>query len=152
MTEDESRYRTELGKRIALARGQKTQQVFAKELEIGKGSLLRYEKGHGVPDIETIRKICELSGVALEWLVNGKECKAGGEDGQPCPLQEKTCRINHLEDPFITDIKLWLNEMTSDDPGWRVWFKMELLSKIPKFKEWWEKKRGGDAPKQSNAA
>lgn len=48
--------------------------------------------------------------------------------------------IRHLEDPLLKDIKLWLKEMTSDNPGWRTWFEMELLDKIPKFKEWREKK------------
>ncbi|MDD2468731.1 MAG: helix-turn-helix transcriptional regulator [Desulfobulbus sp.] len=151
MTEDEQAYLSEIGGRIAKARGEKTQPVFAEELGISKNTLLRYEKGYSVPDVVIIRKICTLSEVSLEWLVNGEQCRSC-ENASIEKSLEKTCRINHLEDPFITDIKLWLNEMTSDDPGWRVWFKMELLSKIPKFKEWWEKKRGGDAPKQSNAA
>lgn len=151
MTEDEQAYLTEIGARIAKARGEKTQPVFAEELGISKNTLLRYEKGYSAPDVVIIRKICTLCEVPLEWLVNGEQCRSCESPSNETAF-EKTCRINHLEDPFITDIKLWLNEMTSDDPGWRVWFKMEFLSKIPRFKEWWEKKRGGDAPKQSNAA
>ena len=152
MTEAEQIYMEQLGSRIAEARSSKNQVLFAKDLGVNKNTLLGYEKGRVAPDILTILKICTLTGVTLEWLVNGENrCCLNDEQQSECP-QDKRCMINHLEDPFITDIKLWLNEMTSDDPGWRVWFKMEILSKIPMFKEWWEKKRGGDAPKQSSAA
>lgn len=48
--------------------------------------------------------------------------------------------VCYLEDPLIKDIKLWLKEMTTDNPGWRTWFEIELLYKIPQFKEWRQKK------------
>jgi len=152
MTENERSYLVEVGCRIAKIRGKKTQPEFANELGISKNTLLRYEKGYSAPDLVIVRKICTLTGASLEWLVNGEQCQSCEIAGTGNSNERSSCAINHLEDPFITDIKLWLNEMTSDDPGWRVWFKMEILSKIPMFKEWWEKKRGGDAPKQSSAA
>lgn len=52
-----------------------------------------------------------------------------------------TGRVNHLEDPIITDLKLWLNELTTDDPDYVAWFRVELQNKFPSFKEWRQKKR-----------
>jgi len=72
MVEDERTHGAEIGARIAIARGEKSQPVFAEELGISKNTLLRYEKGYSVPDIVTISKVCSLSGVDLGWLVNGE--------------------------------------------------------------------------------
>lgn len=72
MVEDERTHGAEIGARIAIARGKKSQPVFAEELGISKNTLLRYEKGHSVPDIVTVSKVCSLSGVDLDWLVNGE--------------------------------------------------------------------------------
>jgi len=140
MTEDERIYSAELGARIVLARGKKSQPVFAKELGVNKNTMIGYEKARVAPDILTIRKICALSGVALEWLVNGEGVRKEGNG-----------RVSHLEDPFITEIKLWLNDMTSESPKWRVWFEMEFIDKIPKFKEWLEKKRAADSFQETQA-
>lgn len=77
--------------------------------------------------------MARASGVSVGWLA--------ADEG---PMQPGQNNINHMEDPFITDIKLWLNEMSNDDPDWRAWFKMELLRNFADFKEWREKKRHTD--------
>ncbi len=72
MREDEREYNEQLGARIATARGRLSQVEFADVLEISKNTILRYEKGYSVPDIVTVRTICEKTGVALGWLVSGE--------------------------------------------------------------------------------
>lgn len=52
-----------------------------------------------------------------------------------------TSKVTHLEDPIITDLKLWLNELTTEDPDYVAWFRVELQERFPKFKEWRQKKR-----------
>lgn len=71
MTEDERAYSEKLGHRISLARGDRSQISFAKELGVNKNTLLGYEKGRVVPDILTVRKICTLSGARWDWIVSG---------------------------------------------------------------------------------
>lgn len=89
MAEDERVSRLELGKRIAESRGERTQQEFAEELGISKSSLLRYEKGNGVPDIELFVKICTSAKVALNWLAKGEgpmRPEDFSETKQVCPV------------------------------------------------------------------
>lgn len=72
MVEDERVYCSNIGDRLRLARGENTQPVLAKLLGVNKNTILRYEKGLSAPDIVTVRKICYLTGVSLDWLVYGK--------------------------------------------------------------------------------
>ena len=60
-----------LGARIKLARGEMTQDVFAKLLQISKGSLGFYERDENLPNTDVILKICSFTGVDLKWLVAG---------------------------------------------------------------------------------
>ncbi len=71
MAKDERVCHEALGARIASSRGQMSQIDFAELLGVSKNTMLRYEKGYSVPDIETILKICEITGVALDWLAKG---------------------------------------------------------------------------------
>jgi transcriptional regulator with XRE-family HTH domain len=61
-----------LGSRIKLARGKISQEMFAKSLEISKGSLGFYERDENLPNSDVILKICSTAGVGLNWLLTGE--------------------------------------------------------------------------------
>lgn len=85
--EDERAYNENLGLRIATARGGLSQVEFAELLDISKNTILRYEKGYSVPDVVTIRKICELSKISQSgWSAEKGPMRPGEAQEQPaCP-------------------------------------------------------------------
>ena len=106
MDKDERRYGEELGARIAEARGEKSQVAFSSELGINKNTLLRYEKGRGIPDLFTVRKICDLSGVNWDWMTSGVGPMRGKGGGSAragmAEMAEKRARAQEtiIEDSF----------------------------------------------------
>lgn len=60
-----------LGKRIKKARAKVSQEVFAREIEVSKGSLGFYERDENLPNTNVVLKICSVTGVLLEWLLMG---------------------------------------------------------------------------------
>lgn len=99
MAEDEREIRLRMGKRIAIARGEKTQYEFADDLGISKSSLLRYEKGNGVPDIETVLKICALSNVSIDWLAKGKGPMRPSDQEESNDSRRPIIGIQSMPDP-----------------------------------------------------
>lgn len=77
------------------------------------------------------QKIAATFGTTAEEILYG--AKATDKNG-------KHENINHLEDPIITDLKLWLNELNGEDPDHAAWFRVEIQNKSPEFKEWRQKK------------
>lgn len=63
---------TTLGKRIRLARGNASQDVFARRIQVSKGSLGFYERDENLPNSDVILKICSATGVTLDWLLLGQ--------------------------------------------------------------------------------
>ena len=49
-----------------------SQEKFANLLGVRKPTISRYESGR-VPDVDTLRKIADLGGVTVEWLLQGEE-------------------------------------------------------------------------------
>lgn len=62
-----------LGERIKLARGGRSQESFAKQLNISKGSLGFYERNENLPNVDIALKICSETGVDLTWLLTGQQ-------------------------------------------------------------------------------
>ncbi len=91
------------------------------------------------PTRKKLVAMAEAAQVSVEWLATGKG-PMRPEEKRPVPTQ-----VNHLEDPLIRDIKLWIRDMTSEYPGWRTWFETELSMKIPAFNEWRKKNQQTDS-------
>lgn len=106
-----------------------------------------YIDGDNDPTRKKLIAMAEAANVSVEWLATGKGAMRPGE-GDKIP---NDIRINQLEDPLIKDIKLWLRDMTTDNPAWRSWFEIELIQKIPQFAEWRKKNQPGN-PDQNSAA
>jgi len=60
-----------IGQRIRIVRGEKSQFVFAEELDIHRNTLIRYEDELSHPDSEIISKICETYDINSSWLLFG---------------------------------------------------------------------------------
>lgn len=60
-----------LGTRIRQARGNMSQEAFAAQIHVSKGSLGFYERDQNLPNTDVILKICSVTNVSLEWLLRG---------------------------------------------------------------------------------
>lgn len=89
-------------------------------------------------------RIASAFGGSTDWIIDGRGQMRPGEGGGD--------RVTRLEEPVITELKLWLNEQRGEEDGIYIWFRVELQKKFPEFKEWLEKKRGAEISQQSNAA
>lgn len=105
--------------------------AFRLKCGIGDSTFRKYLKGT-TPGLDKVISIAEAANVNIEWLATGKGPMRG---------EDHTDKVNHLEDPIITDLKLWLRDLTSQDPDYVAWFRVELQNKFPEFKEWRQKKR-----------
>lgn len=60
-----------VGERIKSLRGDLSQVAFAKVLGISSKTLIRYESGERLPDVELLVKLNHLSNVQPIWLLTG---------------------------------------------------------------------------------
>ncbi len=58
-----------LGKKIRSIRGSRTQQEFARILEISQGSIAKYENGLAMPRASTLFQIAKLGEISVETLL-----------------------------------------------------------------------------------
>jgi transcriptional regulator with XRE-family HTH domain len=146
-----------LGERIRELRGTLSIGEFSDMFSIHRNTLPAYENGKTSPNAKFLTALCEKYNVQPNWLLMGEGTKYKGESQQPAKTAENGngSQLNRFEDSLITEIRNFMNELGRKDPDWRTWFKMELLDKIPKFREWWEAKHhreGEDISNKSNAA
>lgn len=66
----------EIGHRIKLLRGDKTQIVFAELLGISLQGYLRYEYGKRIPPGPVLSRLSEISGKSVDWILSGVEIGA----------------------------------------------------------------------------
>lgn len=69
-----------LGSRIRFARGALSQEVFAAKIGVSKGSLGGYERDENLPNSDIILKICQETGMSVEWLLLGTGAPAASEE------------------------------------------------------------------------
>lgn len=60
-----------LGSRIRFARGTLSQEAFATKIDVSKGSLGGYERDENLPNTDIVLRICQETGVSVEWLLLG---------------------------------------------------------------------------------
>lgn len=141
-----------LGERLKVVRGKISQKEFGEMFGAAPNSVRRYENNEGPPNTDFILSICEHYNINPMWLLTGegpmREDKATENEAAPekDEAERQTrgnlpgrCNVSFIEDPIITDLKLWLNEIVSEDPDSLAWFRVELQDKLPKFKAWREK-------------
>lgn len=154
-----------LGNRIKSVRGTLSQKEFSDVCKVGISTLRRYESGVNPPDSDFLCAIVDNYDVSPEWLLSGEGPMRKGQKTENEAVKVKNeaerqrrgnsldrCNVCFIEDPIITDLKLWLNELVSEDPDNLAWFRVELQDKLPKFKAWREKKRTPDSFEKGNLA
>ena len=50
-----------------------TQQEFADKLYVTRGAVSKWETGSGIPNLESIKLICETFKISIDYLVNTKQ-------------------------------------------------------------------------------
>lgn len=68
-----------VGDRLRQVRGDMNQDAFAKMLDIGRTTLIRYEKGERSPDADLIARLWVLFKVDALWLLTGIGKRTSGE-------------------------------------------------------------------------
>lgn len=96
-----------------------------------------YVLGKSDPSRERLILLAKAAGESVGWLAAGEEKIVQGSDA-------RSCEVCNIEDNIISEIRLWLRDLVSEDPDYMPWFRMEFVSKFDKFKEWREKKRATD--------
>lgn len=95
MIKAEKQQKKEIGERIALIRGKKSQPKFALKLGVSKNTIIRYEKGEGVPDLALATKICDQNNINLAWLAFGDGPMLRG-DTEQCKHDIPINREGHM--------------------------------------------------------
>lgn len=111
---------------------------------ISSKSINSYALGTAEPSRPRLVAMAKAANVSAGWLATG--------EGPMRPGEEQSGKLARLEEPVITELKLWLNEQRGEENGIYIWFRVELQKKFPEFKEWLEKKRGAEISQQSSAA
>lgn len=101
----------EIGRRIALLRGEKSQAEFARWLAMHKNTLARYERGERMPDANFLLALNVATGANPAWVLLGDE---GGpvrvRDGvKIAPLDRDALRdVIQVVEEFLQERKLAL--------------------------------------------
>lgn len=74
-----------LGSRIRFARGALSQEVFAAKIGVSKGSLGGYERDENLPNSDILLKICQETGISVQWLLLGTGTPAVPEEEAVAP-------------------------------------------------------------------
>lgn len=75
----------------------KTQKALAKELEIHENSVVNYLKGRRAPDVDLLRKITQLYGINLHWLITGDGEMYLGRRSEGNQVKEPPNQYNHAK-------------------------------------------------------
>lgn len=112
----------DIGDRIRIARGEKTQEEFAKRINVGRTVLANYEAGRRLPSSETLEAIAQAGNVTVAHLLTGVEAtldpfnidtkydNSAYEDGYAVALYifEKM-RASFGDKSDIERLKIWAN-------------------------------------------
>ncbi|MDH4319148.1 MAG: hypothetical protein OEV64_12200 [Desulfobulbaceae bacterium] len=108
---------------------------FSEKAGINQATFHNYLKGRS-PNTESLFNICFTYKVNLNWLVAGIGPKfMTASDGSRKNQAEQKRPLQILE-----DVQEWLLEICEEEPERKDWFKIELMDKVPNFKEWLKKR------------
>lgn len=98
-----------LGDRLKKAREEKryTQMDVAQKLGITNGALSGYERNYREPDIATIKKLAELYGVSVQWLLTG-------DDSIDFPNEDYTAALLGFDERKRRILE-WLKDFTDEE-------------------------------------
>lgn len=102
------------------------QKQMAESMGVSLRTLQRYEEGSKVPDVTLLVDLA-LSGYNLHWLITG--------DGNKYHWKKS------VEDSYLKEINIWLEEEAQKEVKIRDWFKIQFEIAFPTFKEWRETRR-----------
>jgi len=95
---------TEIGQRVALIRGQDSQQAFADKIGVHRNTLRNYEKGERSPDASFMQKMASL-GINMNWLVTGEgEPNLSSSTDQERPPKIMQDVMHHLDKDVFSEV------------------------------------------------
>ena len=103
-----------------------SQKQMSERLGVSLRTLQRYEEGSKVPDVASLVNLA-ISGYNIHWLVTG--------DGNKYHWKKS------VEDSYLKEISIWLEEEAEKEVKIRDWFKIQFEIAFPTFKEWRETKK-----------
>lgn len=110
----------QIGDRIRLIRGDRTQADFSALTTIPKNTLGRYERGEIVPGGEAIALLCKNIGVDPNWLLFGEGSMRRGENAAESPQPVAVPAVQPIEDDWkMTDMVTMTVEVLESDTVYR---------------------------------
>lgn len=106
-----------IGKILVEIRGSESQSAFAASLDVSNVTILNYEKGHRLPDIDFLVKVAKTQHVNLSELIDARI------KDSPVADKELLCALPVLKEQAVQDLKIAavmrrkLEEMKATEAG-----------------------------------
>lgn len=115
-------------RRITAARGELSQDAFAAKIGKSQQTVAGYEGGVPEPSLATYRKIAEVSGVSLAWLLMGEE----GDRNALSGIASEANKENRLFAwAFHQAARLFADEGVNADFSYTLTYTRKLLGQPP---------------------
>lgn len=98
--------KTIVGKNLASLRKSKklTQVELAEKFEYSDKAVSKWEQGSTMPDLETLKQLCDYYGVSLDYLTNPENIKNPHADKS----KERNILLNRIAISFLVDSIVWM--------------------------------------------
>ena len=98
--------KTIVGKNLASLRKSKklTQVELAEKFEYSDKAVSKWEQGSTMPDLETLKQLCDYYGVSLDYLTNPENIKNPHADKS----KERSILLNRIAISFLVDSIVWM--------------------------------------------
>ena len=105
-------------------------------LKVNRNSVLRGEKAEGYPSVKFLNALYEKLGILQTWILTGEGPMRAGEVSQGSTSQEfNKRREDKFVNKFLTELNNRLMNLEKDEPGYRVWFRIECKKRFPELFE-----------------
>ena len=132
-----------MGYRLKIVRESVGQDQKTFALSIGVSSpntIYRWERGLAFPPGDALALIHEKYGINIHWLVTGQGSTYGETELQRL---SRVAQPTPIEEAMVEQIRQWMSDLTTEDPDYRAWFKIQFQSCFPEFLEWQKKRTTG---------
>ena len=113
---------------------------FSVKAGVNQATFHNYLKGRA-PCTEVLYNICCSYKINLNWLVAG----LGPKYITDIPEPRRVPKVQEAKFQIVNDVQEWLAEICEEEPERKEWFKIELVDKIPNFKDWLKKRHEAEA-------
>lgn len=108
--------------RLVQLMGKETPAAWAERVGLDSDSFSTIWKDGASPSAADLLRIKSATGVSIDWLLTGEGAMKKGE-------------AEKATDPFLAEIDKRLDELETNEPGFRAWFRIQFKKKFPEITE-----------------